>query len=476
MIQYPARFTQPLSDDFETDGDRLIELMRLCWVTPETDAPIELDEWQRWLFRHVLERYPADHPDYPGELRYRQVLVSMGRQNGKSVVGGGFNLDGLIFHRGDVLSIASSLDQATIIYNRVKHVIDANAWLKKRFRRTTETRGIAKADGTGTYKVSPAKEAALQGKPLKRVVLDEGHLAKAGIWTAAVKGTSSLTDAMVLMITTAGDEDSKTLIDLYKSADKAIGGDPGLERFGAFIWEAPVNSKIDDPEAIKAANPAVACGRVPIDRVLTDIATQPEHEVRRYTLNQFITGSSSSWLPNNLFRAAAGRGISDLNGVVFSVDIATNWESAVIAAANTNGELQETELVRSFINPTENQIFEELQRLYMKFMPRAIVIDDYLTTNLAKRLKAAGIPVWQLWRGEMANACSSVYALFAQGQVKHNDDPLLVAQMGNGVAKYTGETWLISRKESRGEIDALMATVIALYVSSRSQHAGVQVF
>jgi len=148
----------------------------------------------------------------------------------------------------------------------------------------------------------------------------------------------------------------------------------------------------------------------------------------------------------------------------------------VIAAANTNGELQETELVRSFINPTENQIFEELVRLYMKFMPRAIVIDDYLTTNLAKRLKAAGIPVWQLWRGEMANACSSVYALFAQGQVRHNDDPLLVAQMGNGVAKYTGETWLISRKESRGEIDALMATVIALYVSSRSQHAGVQVF
>lgn len=476
MFQLPARYTRPLSDDFESDGDRLIDLMALSWVTPEVDAPIELDEWQRWLFRHVLERYPADHPDYPGELRYRQVLVSMGRQNGKSVVGGGFNLDGLIFHRGDVLSIASSLDQATIIYNRVKHVIDSNPWLKKRFKRTTETRGIAKADGTGTYKVSPAKEAALQGKPLKRVVLDEGHLAKPGIWTAAIKGTSALTDAMVLMITTAGDEDSKTLIDLYKSAEKAIAGDPGLERFGAFIWEAPVNAKIDDPAAIKAANPAVACGRVPIDRVLTDIATQPEHEIRRYTLNQFVTGTSAAWLPNNLFRACAGKGVTNLNGAVFSVDISTNWESAVIAVANTNGDVHETELVRSFINPSENQIFEELQRLYTRFAPRAIVIDDYLTSNLAKRLKSIGIPVWHLWAKEMANACSSVYAMFAQNQVRHNDDPLLVAQMGNGVAKYSGETWLISRKESRGEIDALMATVIALYVSSRAQHAGVQVF
>jgi hypothetical protein len=48
--------------------------------------------------------------------------------------------------------------------------------------------------------------------------------------------------------------------------------------------------------------------------------------------------------------------------------------------------------------------------------------------------------------------------------------------MPNGVTKYTGETWLISRKESHGEIDAVMATVMALYVSSRAQHASVGVF
>lgn len=163
-------------------------------------------------------------------------------------------------------------------------------------------------------------------------------------------------------------------------------------------------------------------------------------------------------------------------GAVFAVDISKNWQSATIAVANANAELHETELVRSFINPTENQIFDELVRLYQTHSARAIAIDDYLTSNLAKRLKQAGIPTWQLWGKEMANACSSVFAMFAQGQVKHNNDQLLVAQMGNGVAKYTGDSWMISRKESRGEIDALMATVIALYVSSRAQHAGVQVF
>jgi phage terminase large subunit-like protein len=424
----------------------------------------------------MLERYPADHPRYPGELRYRQILVSMGRQNGKSVIGGGLGLDALVFHLGDVLSIASSLDQATIIYNRVKHVIDANPWLAKRFKRTTETRGIGKADGTGTYKVSPAKEAALQGKPLKRVILDEGHLAKAGIWTAATKGTSAMDNATVIMITTAGDQDSKTLISLYETATKAIAGDESLERFGAFIWEAPTNAPIDDPAAIMAANPAVACGRVPLDRVLSDIKTQPEHEVRRYTLNQFITGTSTSWLPGNLYRACSGSGVTDPVGGVFAVDVGANWSTATIAIAQRNGDLNETELVRSFINPTEDALFDELTRLYLKFGARAITLDDRLLSNLGKRLKAAGIPTWQLWGKEMSAACSAVYAMFAQGIVRHNNDPLLTGQIGNGVTKYTGETWLISRKESRGEIDALMATVMALYVSSRSRHAGVQVF
>lgn len=476
MLQLPARYTPPLSDEFPTDGDRLIQLMGLCWLTPETDTPIELDEWQRWLLRHVLERYPADHPKYAGELRYRQVLISMGRQNGKTVLGGGLALDALTFHKGDVTSIASSYDQATIIYDRVKHVIDSFGWLAKRFKKTTETRGIAKSDGTGKYKVSPAKEGALQGKPFVRVLLDEGHLAKKGIWTAATKGTTAMDDATVIMITTAGDQTSETLIDLYKSAAKAIEGDPSLERFGAFIWEAPTNAPLDSASAIMAANPAVACGRVPLERVLSDVATQPEHEVRRYTLNQFVSGSSASWLPGELFKAATGKGITNPQGIVFAVDVARNWEYATIAAANSNGDIQETELVASFVAPTEQQLFNEITRLFTTYSPRAIAMDDRNLNSLAKRLKLAGIPVWQLWTKEVSQACSAVYAMFATGTVRHNSDPLLVAQTQNGVTKYSGETWLISREKSLGEIDALLSTVFALYVSSRALTPGVQVF
>lgn len=475
-MQFPARFTPPLSEEFVSDGDRLIKLLEMCWVTPETENPIPLDEWQKWLLRAVLERYPADHPEHPNELRYRQVLISMARQQGKSVLAGGLALDALAFHRGDVISLASSREQATIIYTRVKHVIDKIAWLGKRFKKTTETRGIAKIDGSGKYKVSPARESAMQGITMVRCILDEGHLAKSGIWTAAVKGTNAIDQAMVVMVTTAGDQESQTLIDLYKSAERAIDGDKALERFGAFIWEAPQGASITDPDAIKAANPAVECGRIPLERVMGDIATQPEHEVRRYTLNQFISGARETWLPGELFVKATGSGITDLDGAVLGIDVTRNFEHATIAAAKRVGDDYETELVASLVNPTEEKLVELVMQIVAKNRISAIALDDRGMHGLHRKLKERGLPVWNLWNKEINTACMNVYSMFSTGRITHNNDPLLVLQNSRAVSKYVGEYWQVSRKESIGDVDALLATIWALHVSSAQSMSGLGVY
>ncbi len=479
MLQLPAIYTQPLSKDFPTDGDKLIELMELSWQSPESEGLLKLDEWQKWLFRHVLERYPEGHQN-AGELRYRQVVISVGRQNGKSLIGSALGgAYGMLMHQptgASVISLASSIDQARIIYNRVLFWIQSNAFLSKRFKKASESRGIVTADGTGRYDVKPAKEGALQGIPISLALFDELHLAKKGMWTAAVKGTQSYKNGLVIGITTAGDQNSKTLLDLYKKGQAASAGDPELERFGFFCWEAPQHAKIDDPDAIRAANPGIACGRIPLDRVMNDLKTQPEHEVRRYTLNQFISGTAASWIPSDTFRKAGDRLSIPQTGGVFAVDISKNWEHATIAFANQVGEEHHTELVRTFVNPNETTLFNALVELHHRYAPRAIALDDRALPGLGKRLKLAGFPVWQLWTKEISAACSVVYSMLANGEAKHNNDPLLIVQSPKGIAKYSGETWLISRKESLGEIDALLATVMSLYVSSRAEHAAIGVF
>jgi phage terminase large subunit-like protein len=478
MLQLPTTYTPPLSDDFITDGDKLIEFAKIAWSSPESPDGLELDEWQKWLLRAILERYPANHPTYPNRLRYRQVVVSMGRQNGKSLIAAILGLYGLLMHEvgPQCISLASSTDQANIVYNRVLYVINSNPFLKKRFKRATETRGIVTSDGGGRYDVKAAKEEAVQGIPCSFVLFDELHIAKEKMWGAAIQGTTSRKDGIVVGITTAGDQNSKTLINLYKSGKAAANGANDLERFGFFLWEAPENAKVDDPKAIMMANPSVAAGRIGMEQVISDLKTIPEHEARRYRLNQFIAGSTNSWLPGDLFRAATGRGVTNLTGGVFSVDTTTNWGHATIAYANDIEGIHETELVMSLVSPTEQQLFNELTSLYSRHSPRAIVLDDRQLPGLAKRLKNSGLPVWTLWAKEVSSACSTVFAMFSTGSVRHNSDPLLVAQMPNGVAKYSGESWFISRKESLGDIDAVMATVFALYVSSRAPHATIGVY
>jgi phage terminase large subunit-like protein len=374
MLQLPSTYTPPLSDDFITDGDKLIEFAKIAWSSPENPNGLELDEWQKWLLRAVLERYPDDHPTYPGRLRWRQICISLGRQNGKSLIAAILGLYGLLMHEQgpQVISLASSTDQANIVYNRVNYVINANPFLKKRFKRATETRGIVTSDGTGRYDVKAAKEAALQGIPMSLCIFDELHLAKEGMWGASIQGTTARKDGIVIGITTAGDQNSKTLIDLYKKGKAAANGSEEFERFGFFLWEAPENAAVDDPKAIMAANPSVASGRIPIEQVISDLKTIPEHEARRYRLNQFIAGSTNSWLPGDLFRAATGRGVTNLTGGVFAVDITTNWGHGTIAYANDIEGIHETELVMSLVSPTEQQLFNEITSLYSKHSPRAI--------------------------------------------------------------------------------------------------------
>ncbi len=162
---------------------------------------------------------------------------------------------------------------------------------------------------------------------------------------------------------------------------------------------------------------------------------------------------------------------------MLSVDRTKNWEFATIAGARKceDGTF-ETELIATFAGATERVLYNKIKELYARGSVTAVAVDDRQLPNLAKLLKQDGLPVWQLWTKEISSACSTVYAMFSTGVVKHRNDPLLQLQSPKGIAKYTGETWLISRKESLGDVDALMATIMALYVSATHQDVGLQVF
>lgn len=475
---FPARWTKPLRDDFESDADRLLQVVALAYRDMDNPDGLKLDEWQSWLLRHILERYPADWPDQSlaGHLRYRACVVSIPRQSGKSLIGALLGLWGVAMRTGQTLSLASSAEQARIIYDRVLATIQGNPTLLARFKKTTERRGIISSDGLARYDIKPAKESALQGIRVDTVLADELHLWKKGMWTAVIQGTAASPDGIIIGITTAGDANSETLIDLYKQGDRAVNGDPQLERFGFFVWEAPDGCAVDG-EAILASNPAVECGRIPLERVLGDLATIPEHEARRYRLNQFISGTSESWLPGQVFHRNAGNGIENIQGCTLSVDMTNKLDHASIVAAKKVGDKVQTEIVASVVNPSESKLYEILSSLAKKTGATALVIDGSRMPALQKRLKTNGFPLWQLWSKEVSAACATTFAMFQQDKIEWNQsDQLLIAQNPRAIARYTGENWFLSRRDSLGDVDAVIATVIAVYVASLERPTAIGVF
>lgn len=464
-VWQPSVATQPLTDDFITDGDKLLKVIDLAWRSPE-QKEFQLDEWQRDLIRRVLERYPDNHPKYPGQLRYRQVIVSMGRQNGKSVLGAVFALYGLLLHGPgpEVVSVASSVQQANIIYDRVKYVVANNPALAKRFK-VTGTRGIRSRveSKPGTYFVKAGAENSLQGVTISMCLFDEVHICKPETWNAVVFGTSARRDGMVLGITTAGDENSELLKRLYETGrQSAAQADDYDERFGFFLWEAPDHLDVTDPQALIAANPSIACGRMDVDQEINAIRNMPENQARRYRLNQFVS-SETAWLPLSKWNALEVGSLPHYNDVVFAVDRTENWGAATITAAVKHEGIVYTKVIASMPNPSIEWLEAVCADLANRYSYLSFVMEQSTLKDLSTRLRERGIKTEYLTQSQIMNASATVYALINEQRVCHGGDDLLKVQVPRGVSKNYGEGWRISRRDSVGDVDALLATVMGIY-------------
>lgn len=472
--------TAPLTADFTSEADWLLPIVEIAWRSAD-DPNFRLDEWQSDLIRRILETYPPGH-EREGQLRYRQVVVSMGRQNGKSVIGAILGLFGLLRDPGQlVIGIASSAEQARILYERTMHVIRANPSLASRFDKLTDTRGIRAKDG-GKYEIKAARSGALQGLPLNVGLCDELHIMPAALWSDMVNGTAAKRNGIVVGITTAGDENSELLKQLYEVGHKAIGGDKTLERFGFFLWESP-DAKVptDDAELaeyLKAANPALEAGRIDLADVISDVRSMPEIDVVRYRLNRFVAGSSIFITPTMWQACArpAGSKPSSNTRPVFSIDRTPDWGYASVAVA-WKGEdgFTYTELVASIVKPTLEQLAHVCLQL-SQHSPQTFGVEGYALRELGIELKKRGLPVTILTSSDIVNASSLTYSLIAQKKIRHADDPLLAMQFPRTIRKNVGDSFRISRRDSSVEIDAVLATTAAIYLAQTRFEQSLQVF
>ncbi|RAZ34831.1 terminase large subunit domain-containing protein [Microbacterium sp. SMR1] len=462
-----ARYTAPLSDNFTSDWDRFEPIVLIVW---REAFGIELDPWQRALLRAILETYPPGHAR-AGQLRYRSVVVSMGRQNGKTELGAILGLWGLLRQSNAfTVGLASSKEQADLIYARARKAITGNPTLAKRFRRSTGTRGLETHDGA-IYRVAPATSAGLQGIPITTALVDELHILPRELWADVVNGMGGRPNTLVIGITTAGGDESELLKNLYETGDKAVAGDPTLERFGFFCWEAPESIVPTDDakllDYLKAANPALSGGRLDPETILADVRALSTAEILRYRLNRFTSGTEAfidlaKW--GECQRPWDSEWPTGTQPVI-ALDWSTGQQYATIAAAalDESGNAH-TQLVATIVNPTLEGLTALCEELSFRY-PTAFVMYSYRLRELGNELKRRGYPVSLYSPADIVRASNSFYARVARKTLRHAGDPLLTVQLPRTVSKPHGDSFIISASDSSTEIDAVMATVMAVHAA-----------
>lgn len=462
----PRIYTQPLSPTFISDGPKLRKFVELFCKT-EDGKPLVLDPWQAWFIDACLERYPDDHHnvELAGRLRFREVVLSVARQNGKSEIATVLGFYGLLMHDPApyVIGLASNKEQADLIYRRVQYTATHHGSLAKRFK-STGTRGIKRLDASGFYVTKPAKADALQGIPVSLCLFDEVHLCSPDMWSAMTLGTQAKSDGIVIGLTTAGDNTSTLLKTLYDQGQKSV-NDEGT-RIGFFCWTAPDGVPVDDPEGILDANPSVVCGRRSLDVLLDAVRRMPESDARRYVLNQFVS-SDSNWLPAHMWHNAAYQGPVPEGDIYFTVDTAA-MEWANVTVTIKYGDKFYTHLIWQKKSPRLNELVDVCVRLN-KHYPKRFIMDSYHLNTLGKELERRGLPVRMVRGNEIQTACAVAYELIAGGQVTHADDRVLKEQMPVSIRTNRGDGWRITRQNTAVHIDAVMAMVLGIYGASIDQ-------
>ena len=330
---------------------------------------IELFPWQRWLLIHALELREE------GGFRFRNVVVLVARQNGKSTLSQVLALWFMYVYGYDlVLGTAQDLDTAEEVWQGAVDLVTetdlddepVRPELFDLHQRTVLVNGKKSLElKTGSrYKAKAASRRSSRGLSGDLVLLDElREHQNWDAWGAITKTTMARDEAQVWALSNAGDSLSVVLSYLRRMAHAAIGDPDGIcgdadaaidaedaedleldeddDSLGIFEWSAPPGCDIWDREGWAQANPSL--GHKISERTVASAAkTDPDGIFRTEVLCQWVDDLEPSALDLERWAALADpqaeRGPEPVFGVAVAPD--RSWSAIAVAWRRPDGKAQ----------------------------------------------------------------------------------------------------------------------------------------
>jgi len=440
--------------------------------------PIELRDWQRSMLAWVNARRPD------GKKQFRQALIGLPRKSGKSALLSGLALYELILgpEGGEVFTLATSRDQARIVFGTTKRMVEMDAELTDM---TKVYKDAIEVPSTGSVmRVMSAEAPQLEGLNPSYVIVDEVHaLPDRELWDVMSLATAARKDPQMVGITTAGTKFNRhgtesLCYGLYNYGVRVAEGEIEDDTFG-LAWWSPKKPEADhrDPKVWAEANPGLGDLQSKEDFESAVLRT-PEAEFRTKRLNLWVD-ATTSWLPTGAWDGCeSSRQIPDGSRVVLALDGSFNGDSTALVAVEVPEDKEQSPHIAvagAWERPPEADqhwtvdildVEEAVREAAKRWDVLEIACDPYRWARSMQVLAEEGLPVTEFPQtaARMSPATTRLYEAVMNKTVTHDGDKRLARHVSSAVLKVDNRGSRLV-KESRGtsrKIDLAVCAVMAL--------------
>ncbi len=483
-----------------------------CFLSPDTSFGFSvvrfalntvknpLWAWQRWLVIHGGELGPDGAP------RFRELLVLVARQNGKSFLLVILALWWMFVECvALVLGTSSKLEYAKEAWKKAVNIAENNHDLWKycnprdyKLKGNNDVVFYTKGE-QNRYKIAAANDDAGRSLTVDRLIMDEfrRHF-DWSCYNAAVYTQQMVWDAQCWIITNQGDYRSAPLHSLRKSALTGLTSKKGNPTLFIAEWSGQKGADTEFrahgltpvvTEAIARANPTV--GRQMRWDAIAAQAEKVHASGDAQMINGFIIEAlcmevdqidpaidQFAW--TECAKGGSLDALRDRIALVFDVSL-DGLHITLTAAARRDDGVVVLDVVKAWEGPQARAQFRrEIAGLVRKIKPRAFGWFPggpaaVVAAEMAKRKARPGELPWppkgvdtQEIRDDATSACMGLADLVTARQISHGDDPLQTAHVRAADKLNQGERWRFMRRGA-GQCDAAYSAAGAAHVARTVQ-------
>jgi hypothetical protein len=421
---------------------------------------VELMPWQRLVLDGQLAH------DGNGKLEHRTSLVSVARQNGKTValkaLVGWWLTEAPKLRGGPqtVISTAHALDLAVSLFQELAPILEEHYGAKAKW--SYGRNELEMPDGSRWY-VRAATPAAGHGRSPDLIVADEvWDISEDVIDQGLIPSQRARPSPLFSMWSTAGTEASRAMLRWREQGIAAMDAGGGRRHYFA-EWSPPPGVELSDPAWWSWANPALG-HTLELETLEAESQSPNRSAFLRASLNLWVA-SDQSWLEPGLWEKLRHEGdeLPPATVVAFDSSLDESRYAGVLARPIGDTVVIET----AFVTTTETEAWAKLREL----------LPPTATLAVTPALELHTPPEWKprtttVGYGELVKWTGLVRSMIEEGRVRHNGESLLAEHIGRAVATKTQAGYALNSSKSPGPIELARCAVWAAALASRATRTG----